>query len=313
MFTGIIRNLGTIQKNIHQEDGSIVLNIAAPFAKDLNEGDSVAVNGVCLTVLSHTTYTWTCRLMAETIQKTTLGFLQSGTTVNLELPTKTGDFLHGHIVQGHVDAPCNIIDIVSKGDDRVMTFQPSKELLPRMAPKGSVALDGVSLTTVDVHENSFTVSFMPYTLQHTTFGTKKVGDMVNLETDHTQDALWLSGTVVHGDRRGTALGFPTANIRLDANGALPSEGIFACRAMIEGDPTIYAGALHVGPRPTFVNATPSVELHLIAFPTRDLYGHHVRFMIIEKIRDVMKFESTKALTTAIAQDVKQATSLLMYH
>lgn len=313
MFTGIIRHLGTVTERNQQTDGSIFLAITAPFSEDLREGDSVSVNGVCLTVLSNTNISWTCRLMAETITKTTLGLLQTGSQVNLELPTKAGDRLDGHIVQGHVDATSSITNITAHGDDRVFTLQPPQNFLSRIIPKGSVALDGVSLTVVDVTDTAFTVSLMPYTLEHTIFDSAKIGDTVNMETDHTQQSTWLSGIVIPGDTRGTAIGFPTANIELDANSQRPPEGIYACRAMIEHDPTIYAGALHIGPRPTFEGATPSVELHIIHFVPRDLYTQTMRFTIIEKIRDVEKFESSEALITAIRQDVAKATSILMYH
>ncbi len=312
MFTGIIRHIGSIQKSTRGPDGSVMLEIAAPFSDKLHEGDSVSVNGVCLTVLSHTDITWNARLMQETIKKTTLELLQASEQINLELPTKAGYGLHGHIVQGHVDSTCTIIDITAHGNDRIITFQPPKEFLSRITPKGSIALNGVSLTVVDVTDDSFTVSLMPYTLEHTVFNTKKVGDLVNMETDHSKNASWLFGTVIRGERRGTTLGFPTANIQLDANSSLPPEGIYACRAMIEGDPTMYAGALHSGPRPTFPDATPSVELHLIHFSARDLYGQKIRFALIKKIRDIAKFNSTETLITAITEDISKATSILMY-
>lgn len=311
MFTGIIRHIGTIEKRDIQKDGSILLEISSPFSSDLHEGDSVAVDGVCLTLLSHTNTSWTCRLMAETIQKTTLGELPEGSRVNLELPTKVGDGLHGHIVQGHVDGTCRMAAIDPVGDDLVISFEPPIEFISRISPKGSIALNGVSLTVVDVFPTICTVSLMPYTVEHTTFGEKHVGDMVNMETDHTADAKWISGVVVHGDRRGTALGFPTANIQVLAEH--PAAGIYACRAMVEGDPTMYAGALHVGPRPTFEGASPSIEVHLLNFSPRDLYGKNMRFTIIKKIRDIAKFESQEALVSAIRQDIAQVSSLLMYH
>ncbi len=272
MFTGIIRNLGTIVSNTRQEDGSVLLEIQAPFSDELSEGDSVAVAGACLTVLSHTDTTWTCYLMAETLDKTNLGNLKSNDKVNLEQPAKAGDLLHGHIVQGHVDGVCKIVEITPFGDDKVIRFAPPKELLQHIVSKGSVTLDGVSLTIVDVDDTSFTVSFMPYTLSHTTFGNKKIGDSVHIETDKGRTSTWFSGIAQKGDGRGTSLGFPTANISLhDTSTSLPI-GVFAARAMIANDPTIYAAALHSGPRPTFPGASPSVELHLINFAPRNLYG-----------------------------------------
>lgn len=190
MFTGIIRHLGQVVNIRHSSDGSVGLEIAAPFSGSLHEGDSVAVNGACLTVLFTSDTTWTCRLMAETLKKTTLGSLKTGNIVNLELPAKTGDSLDGHIVQGHVEGTCEITDISPIGDDRVITFRPPQALMSRIIPKGSIALDGVSLTVVDIHEDTFTVSIMPYTLEHTTFGSHSVGDRINLETDSHSHTVW---------------------------------------------------------------------------------------------------------------------------
>ncbi|HLC49104.1 MAG TPA: riboflavin synthase [Candidatus Andersenbacteria bacterium] len=311
MFTGIIRNIGTIVSSTRQEDGSVFLEIQAPFSAELSEGDSVAVAGACLTVLTHTDTTWTCYLMAETLDKTTLGKLMPGDKVNLEQPAKAGDFLHGHIVQGHVDGVCKIITIQKHGDDSVITFQPPKELLKHIVSKGSVTLDGVSLTVVDVLDNSFTVSLMPYTLAHTTFQHKTVGDEVHIETDKGHTAKWFSGTAQKGDGRGTSLGFPTANITLnDASIVLPI-GVFAARAMIQGDPTMYGAALHSGPRPTFSGASNSVELHLINFAPRNLYNETMHFTIIEKVADIQKFDSVDALKEKIKDNVKKATEILL--
>ncbi len=311
MFTGIIRHSGRIETSTEAPDGSILLEITAPFSQDLNEGDSVAVNGVCLTVLSHTHTTWTCRLMAETIKKTTLGSLAVAEIVNLELPAKAGDRLDGHIVQGHVDAICTIIDSASHGDDNVKTFKPPKDLLPRITPKGSITLDGVSLTIVDVTDTAFTVSLMPYTLEHTTLGTKKVGDTVNMETDKSRALLWHTGVVVYGDGRGKTLGFPTANIALDYPSAFTHEGIFACRVMIADDPTMYAGALHAGPRPTFPGALPSVEVHILNFHAQDIYGRKISVAVIEHIADIQKFNTTDELIAAITANVAAARAILV--
>ncbi|MDA1169479.1 MAG: riboflavin synthase [bacterium] len=311
MFTGIIRNIGTIVSNASQKDGSIILEIHAPFSSELSEGDSVAVGGACLTALSHTDATWTCRLMAETIMKTYLGNLVPGDLVNLEQPAKAGDFLHGHIVQGHVDGVCTITNILKQGDDSLITFQPPQELLAHIISKGSVTLDGVSLTIVDVFPESFTVSFMPYTLNHTTFGNKKVGDSAHIETDKAQKNTWFSGVAQKGDGRGTSLGFPTANITLDDTAASLPEGVFAARAMIAGDPTIYAAALHNGPRPTFAGASNSVELHLINFVPRNLYGETIHFTIIEKVADIKKYNSVPELILGITENVKKATEILL--
>ena len=121
---------------------------------------------------------------------------------------------------------------------------------------------------------------------------------------------WHSGVVEKGDQRGTGLGFPTANITLDDSSIALEEGVFAARAMIAGDPTIYAGALHVGPRPTFPGASASIELHIIRFQPRNLYNEKISFTVIEKIRDVEKFNSTEELIIAIKNDVVAATKTL---
>lgn len=310
MFTGIIRNTGTLSSVAKEASGAVLLEIATELSASMHEGDSVAVNGVCLTVLEYTDSAWTARLMQETLNKTTLGNLRVNQKVNLELPVASGERLHGHIVQGHVDGVCEISAITLAGDDRIFTLKPPKELLKNISAKGSVALGGVSLTVVDVFPDSFTVSLMPYTLSHTTLGQHNIGDKVNIETDKHTQALWHTGIVQKGDQRGTSLGFPTANITLeDSSGAL-QEGVFAARAMIAGNPTLYAGALHVGPRPTFPGASSSVEIHLINFPIRDLYGEKISFAVIEKIRDIEKFNSEEDLVQAIRQDVQKATEIL---
>lgn len=311
MFTGIIRHQGSILSTTPQEDKSVVLVLQAPFSHELSEGDSVAVNGACLTVLSSTNTTWTCRLMAETLAKTTLGSLKAKDVVNLEQPATAGDLLHGHVVQGHVDGVGTITDITPVGDDRVIRFQTSSEIMKRIVSKGSITLDGVSLTVVDVVEDSFTVSLMPYTLSHTTLGKNQVGDRVNIETDKGKPTVWFSGIVVRGEGRGKALGFPTANIKLDPSSVFTEEGIFACRVLLENDPTLYAGALHAGPRPTFPDSPSSVEIHLLHFPDQDIYGQQIRFTVIEKIRDTKKFESLKDLTSAITKDVENIAAILM--
>ncbi len=311
MFTGIIRHQGII-KNISTDDsGALVLTITTEISSQLHEGDSVAVNGVCLTVLTQTDSAWTARLMQETLNKTNLKNLQINQKINLELSMQAGEGLHGHVVQGHVDGTATMKTIAPVGDDRVYTLSVSKSILKNIVAKGSVALDGVSLTVVDVFATSFTVSLMPYTLTHTTLGEKKVGDALNIETDKQKHVAWVSGIVVEGDKRGTAMGFPTANIQLEPSTAVLSEGVFAARAMIAGDPTIYAGALHIGPRPTFHEATDSVELHIINFSHRNLCGETISFAVIKKLRDIQKFDSVELLVQAIADDVQVATSILL--
>jgi len=184
MFTGIIRYVGNITK-IKSQESSSDLVIASSLGQEVAEGDSVAVNGTCLTVLSHSKDTLTFRLMAETLKRTNLGNLKLHMAVNLERPLRPDQPLDGHFVQGHVDGLATVTNIESIGGDKIFTFKVSADLLPYLIPKGSVALDGVSLTVVDVNDatHTFTVSIMPYTLEHTVFGKVEVGYHANLEVD----------------------------------------------------------------------------------------------------------------------------------
>jgi riboflavin synthase len=182
MFTGIIRELGTVS-SVDTTPSDVTLHIKASNTKTLSLGDSIAVNGACLTVLDNNTTQFSVRLMQETINKTNLNFLKSGARVNLEKPLKVGQTVDGHFVLGHVDGIAKVLKITNAGDDKVFTFALSASLMKYIIPKGSVALDGVSLTVVDVYSNSFTVSMMPFTLKHTTFGQANVGYRANIETD----------------------------------------------------------------------------------------------------------------------------------
>jgi riboflavin synthase len=183
MFTGIIRHLGTIEQIQSKSARTKTLTVSTPVSQNLDQADSIAVNGVCLTVLTATDDSWQARLMAETIKKTNLGGLQPNSIVNLEQPLTLNQPLDGHFVQGHVDGTCTIEHIKAVGDDRIFTFRPPPKLMPYLIPKGSVALDGVSLTVVVVDQAAFSVSMMPYTLKMTTFGQRIVGDRVNIEVD----------------------------------------------------------------------------------------------------------------------------------
>ena len=182
MFTGIIRSLGSVSK-IDQRATNAALTIATAMAKDLAEGDSLAINGVCLTVLATSGTTINFHVMQETLAKTNLGLLNQGTEVNLERPLQAGQAIDGHFVMGHIDEVAQVTSITQAGADSVFTFKPPDHLLPYLIPKGSVALDGVSLTIVDIVDDSFRVSMFPYTLEHTTFGKAKVGYKANIEVD----------------------------------------------------------------------------------------------------------------------------------
>lgn len=176
------------------EGKASLLTIATPFSQEVKEGDSVAANGACLTVLTQEAGALQFRLMDETLKRTNLGKLSAHSHVNLERPVAAGERFDGHFVMGHVDGIAEIIDIKVVGpvksptgahgaSDKIFTFKFPQNLLPYFIEKGSVTLDGVSLTVVKVFEDTFTVSMMPYTLQHTTFGESRVRDAVNIEVD----------------------------------------------------------------------------------------------------------------------------------
>lgn len=182
MFTGIIRHLGTVE-HIARVQSAATLIIASNLAVELQAGDSIAVNGVCLTVLTSTAHTFTIRLMGTTLELTNLGRLAQGAAVNLELPVAAGQRFDGHFVLGHADGTTNITAIEHVGEDKIFTFKPPARLQPYVISKGSVSLDGVSLTVVETFPDTFTVSMMPYTLKNTTFGNVHKGAMVNIEVD----------------------------------------------------------------------------------------------------------------------------------
>jgi riboflavin synthase len=183
MFTGLIEALGVVREAIPTGAGRDLFIEASAIAGELALGESVAVNGCCLTVVAHDSQT--CRFQAgpETLRRTNLGDLRPDNPVNLERSLRVGDRLGGHIVQGHIDGVGRIDRLLSDGDWVLFWFTCAPELAAQMVSKGSVAVDGVSLTLVDVEESRFSVALIPHTLAHTTLGSKKPGDPVNLETD----------------------------------------------------------------------------------------------------------------------------------
>lgn len=183
MFTGLIEALGVVREATPTGAGRDLLIETPAMAAELSLGESVAVNGCCLTVVARDSQT--CRFQAgpETLGRTNLGDLRPGSPVNLERSLRIGDRLGGHIVQGHIDGVGRIDRLLSDGDWVLFWFTCPPELAAQMVSKGSVAVDGVSLTLVDVEESRFSVALIPHTLAHTTLGSKKPGDPVNLETD----------------------------------------------------------------------------------------------------------------------------------
>ena len=177
MFTGLIGETGALRKT------GTRLAVETPLATQLERGDSIAVNGVCLTAVEIDDQGFEADVMEETLQKTTLGRLDPGSEVNLELALRVGDRLGGHFVQGHVDGTGTIDSIDQREHSRVIRVATDPELLRYVFQKGAIAIDGVSLTVVDVDERSFRVSLIPETLERTTLGSAKEGDPVNLEVD----------------------------------------------------------------------------------------------------------------------------------
>lgn len=183
MFTGIIESMGKV-RGIKRGAQSFQIDIQAEaILDDVKLGDSIAVNGVCLTVNSYDSQHFTADVMPETMDKTTLKHLKSGEYVNLERALRVGDRLGGHIVQGHVDA-VGIIKAKEKRDIAyVYTIKAPAQVLHYTVPKGSITVDGISLTVIDVLPDSFTVSLIPHSADQTILGRKQAGDYVNLESD----------------------------------------------------------------------------------------------------------------------------------
>ena len=186
MFTGIIIGVGKVQK-IEKSTASrsavkMTVNLGK-FAKGLKIGQSVALNGVCLTSTKLSKNNCTFELIDETTKKTDLGNLKSGSIVNIERSLKAGERLEGHFVLGHVDGTGTITKIQKKPKEVQVWFKIPKKLSRYVVKKGSIAIDGISLTVVDIKKNIASVCLIPHTVEITNFRTRKVGDKINIETD----------------------------------------------------------------------------------------------------------------------------------
>ena len=182
MFTGLVQDLGGVEA-IHSTAEGARLVLRTALTSEIGEGDSVAVNGVCLTATAIDDGTFAADAMNETLRRTSLGALEIGSTVNLELALRADQRLGGHIMQGHVDATGTVAAVREDGFARIVTVEASPDLLRYVVEKGSIAVDGVSLTVARVDERSFDVSLIPETLDRTNFGTAEPGRTVNLEVD----------------------------------------------------------------------------------------------------------------------------------
>lgn len=183
MFTGIVEELGVIEGIERLGDASRLTVAASTVLEDTRTGDSIAVNGCCLTVVSSTGRSWTADVMQETLDKTSLAGAREGDRVNLERAATLSTRLGGHLVQGHVDGVGEMRTRTPSEHWEVVEISLPGDLSRYLVTKGSVTVDGVSLTVVDVHEDSFTVSLIPETLARTTLGLRRPGDRVNLEVD----------------------------------------------------------------------------------------------------------------------------------
>lgn len=177
MFTGLVESTGTV------EAAGARLRIATPLTAELARGDSIAVGGVCLTAVVIENGSFEADVMEETLERSSLGSLRPGDPVNLELALRVGDRLGGHFVQGHVDGTGSVESVEARELSTVIRFTAPEDVLRYIVQKGSIAVDGVSLTVVDVDAKGFSVSLIPETLERTTLGKLRPGDVVNLEAD----------------------------------------------------------------------------------------------------------------------------------
>ena len=182
MFTGLVQGLGEVVGVDRGADG-LRLTVDSPLSEELAEGDSIAVNGVCLTATELDGGAFVAELMNETVARSSLGGVQHGARVNLELPLRATDRLGGHLVQGHVDGVGTVTGLAADGFARELEIAAPADVMRYVVRKGSIAVDGVSLTVAGLREASFTVSLIPQTLERTNLGQAELGTKVNLEVD----------------------------------------------------------------------------------------------------------------------------------
>lgn len=182
MFTGIIKSVGTVTK-INSLDGGKEFTITSDFADEVSIDQSISINGVCHTVTESNNEMFTVQSVEETLRKTNIGDLSEQDRVNLERSLRSDQLMDGHIVQGHVDATGTIIEIEHEGTDWLFTVEYPEEYSNLVVGRGSIAIDGISLTVANEQENRLSVAIIPYTYEHTNLQSKKIGDTVNLEFD----------------------------------------------------------------------------------------------------------------------------------
>jgi len=227
MFTGLIEAVGTVRSMASGRTGARLI-VEAPFADALSEGESVSVDGACLTVAMSSRGAFAADAVRTTLERTTLGAKRAGAAVNLERALRLGDRLGGHLVAGHVDAAASILDVRTEGGWRLVTIELRPEVTRYIAPRASVAVDGISLTVSDIDDRSFTVALIPETLERTTAGRWRAGDGVNLEADllarHIERLLRVGADGEPQGDAATAEGSGITRERLEALGFLKRNG-----------------------------------------------------------------------------------------
>ncbi len=183
MFTGIIEEMGTVRSLEVRSESALLTITAKKVLSDTRLGDSIAVNGVCLTVAAFSGHTFQADVMPETLRKTNLGSLRPGSRVNLERALALGGRLGGHLVSGHIDGTGKVLEKHGEGNAIIFHFHAAPEVLRFIVPKGSIAVDGISLTVAAAGRDSFSVSVIPHTAAETTLGDRAAGSIVNLEND----------------------------------------------------------------------------------------------------------------------------------
>ena len=181
MFSGIVLSVGTIGEYVQKNEGAVL--VVDTDLSEFEDGESIAVNGVCLTVVDSTETTFKLDLSTETLSRTNFKNAQKGDKVNLERSLTPATKISGHFVSGHIDQVGEIVSIEEKPGEVLFRFSHPAELSPFIMEKGSIAIDGISLTVFDCRDNQFTVSIIPFTLSHTNLSSRKIGDLINIECD----------------------------------------------------------------------------------------------------------------------------------
>ncbi len=180
MFTGIVTHVGKFER---KESQRFFFSAPSAFLKSLHPSDSVAVNGTCLTVEKVSKKEFSVSLMSETLGRTMFAGIAPGDVVNLEMPSTPSTFLAGHIVQGHIDGVGKLLKCEQKGNSRILEISIDRKLTKYIVSKGSIAVNGISLTVIESKKESFTIGIIPYTWEHTMLHEIKIGDALNIEVD----------------------------------------------------------------------------------------------------------------------------------